>query len=327
MKAIDLINLSRSYWESKVLFVAANLKVFTLLDQEKKKANEVAASLNLNHLAIVRFLEALVSLKLLKKESGYYKNTKTSSLYLVEGKDTYLGHAFHHSENLWEYWEALGNSVKHGKPVAFKLTKKTSYPHRLKDYLYAMDDLSSILAQEVGSYLKISNYKEMLDLGGGVGSYALSFAKMNPDLKVTIFELRDTLKHAKKFIQRAKLKSQVKVIAGNCIEESLGKDQYDLIFISNLVHIYDFPSNQKIIDKAYQALIKDGKIAIHGFALNNHQTTPKEATLFDLNMLIGTISGQVYPQDEIKRWLKEVGFKQTRSYGTALKTKVITAIK
>lgn len=328
MKIIDLINLARSYWESKILFTAINLKVFTVLHKRKRKASDIANVLSLNLSATSKFLDALVSLKLLKKESNYYKNTVFSNSYLVEDKDTYLGHMVHHCGNLWKYWSNFEESLKSGSPVVSKLSNKSlSYKHRLKDYVYAMHDIGSMVAGEIANYIEISHYKNMLDLGGGSGAYSIVFTKNNPQLRATIMELSDVLRHTKKFIQKAKAEKQINTISGNCIEDYFGKEEYDLILISNLIHIYDPLNNKKIINKAFQALIKEGKIVVHNLFLNNDKTSPKEATLFNLNMLIGTVSGRVYTQIEVKNWLKEIGFKDIKSYPTTLKTKIITGIK
>ncbi|MDI6785893.1 MAG: methyltransferase [bacterium] len=326
MNAINLINLARSYWESKVLFVSVRLKIFTILHTEDKSVSAIANILSLNPNSAKRFLDTLVSLKLLQKEGNFYKNTSFSNLYLVENKDSYLGNMVHHCESLWKCWEHLEESVKSGKPVAFKLFKNSSYKHRLKDYVYAMHDIGSVVADEIVSYLNISHYKNMLDLGGGSGAYSIILAKNNPNLKATIFELSDVLKHTKKFIQKAKTKNQISTIPGNFLEDSFGKEEYDLILISNLIHIYDATNNKEIINKTHRALAKKGKIVIHNLVLNN-ETTPKEATLFDLNMLMGTVSGRVYTQKEVKNWLKEIGFRNIKSYTTTLKTKVIIGVK
>lgn len=328
MKIINLINLGRSYWESKVLFTAVNLKIFTILHKKRRKAFDIANILSLNLSATNKLLNALVSLKLLKKEGNYYKNTVFSNFYLVEDKNTYLGHMVHHCENLWEYWGNFEESIKSGQPVAFRLSNKSlSYKHRLKDYIYAMHDIGSVVAGEVAKHINISHYKNMLDLGGGSGAYSIVFTRNNPKLRATILELSDVLKHTNKFIQKAKAKKQINTISSNCLEDHFGEEEYDLILVSNLIHIYDPLNNKKIISKAFQALIKKGKIAVHGLFLNNNKTSPKEATLFNLNMFIGTISGRVYTQIEVKNWLKEIGFKNIKSYTTTLKTKIIIGIK
>lgn len=326
MEIIDLINLTRSYWESRILFVAVKFKIFNIL-HKRRKALDVSNILKLNPSATNRFLNALVSLGLLQKEGNYYKNTVSAELYLVKGKDTYLGYMIHHCENLWKYWEHLEESIKSGKPVAFKLSKNSSYKHRLKDYVYAMHNVGLMVAKEITNYLNISHYKNILDLGGGSGAFSIVFTKNNPNLKATIFELEDVLKYTKKFIQKTKTKRQIFTISGNCLEDHLKEEEYDLILISNLIHIYEVLTNRKIIKEAYQSLAKSGRVIIHNLVLNNDKDIPKEAALFDLNMLLGTISGKVYAQVEVENWLKETGFKNIESYSTILKTKIITGVK
>ena len=108
------------------------------------------------------------------------------------------------------------------------------------------------------------------------------------------------------------MKGKVTTNAGDCLKDSFGKELYDIVFVSNLLHIYEPVENRKILRKCWDSLLIEGIVVIQEFVLNSARTQPLFGTLFSLNMLMGTHRGASYSYDEMKEWLKDVGFKNIK---------------
>jgi len=322
-----IYELGYGYWKSQVLFVAVEMGIFTLIGDKGKSCKLVSKELGTNPRATEMILNTLVSLGFLKKVKESFKNAPISRRYLVKDKPLYQGDRVHHFHNLWEPWSRLDVAVRTGKPTAFENVKEDIDDHRLRDFIKSMHNIGLIRVEEVCRKLRVKEYQKLLDLGGGQGTYAVRFAMKNPEMTATIFDLPDVIKIAREYICESGLQGRVKTQAGNCLTEDFGKERFDIIFVSNLLHIYKPAENRKILKKCWYSLMKKGIVVIQEFALNSVKTRPIFGTLFGLNMLIGTVGGAMYTEGEIKEWLKKIGFRKVKKMTLSLDSNLIIGYK
>ena len=327
-KNIQYLNeLSYNYWKAQALFVAVDMGLFTLLEGGGMGCGRISRQLRTNPRATEMLLNALVSLNLLRKVKSIYRNTVISNRYLVKGKPHYQGDRIHHFHNLWDYWSRLNVAVKTGKSTAYDDAGKDVDERRLKEFIEAMHNFGIVQVEELHHKLDIKRYHRLLDLGGGQGTYAVGFAEKNPGMTAVVFDLPDVIKIAKKYIKKSGLKGQVSTQAGDCLKDDLGKGLYDVVFVSNLLHIYKPIENQRILKKCWYSLKKGGIVVVQEFILNPSKTKPLFSTLFSLNMLIGTNGGSSYTEREMKDWLKKTGFKNIKKMKLSMDSDLIVGYK
>ncbi|MFQ5956380.1 MAG: class I SAM-dependent methyltransferase [Candidatus Brocadiales bacterium] len=312
MKELERIEeLSWAYWKSQIIFAGVELGVFDILAQGAKPSIEAAQELRTDPRATEMLLNAMVSLGLLKKNNrGRYSNTPTVSQYLVKGTPLYQGARIHHMHNLWDRWARLQQAVRTGKSVVEDVRAD---PKRLEDFMASMHNSGIMKARLITKKFSLRRFTNLLDLGGGPGAYSIEFVRTHPGLTATVFDLSDNIKIAKRFIKEAGLEGRVRTKVGDCLEVSLGREAYDVVFVSNLVHIYAPKTNIGTLKKCYKALKPGGIVVIHDFILDRSGTGPLFPVLFSLNMLLGTCEGSSYSERELKDWLLEVGFKKSRT--------------
>jgi ubiquinone/menaquinone biosynthesis C-methylase UbiE len=312
-KDVSYINeISYGYWKAQALFVASELDLFTMIGERGKSGKVIAKKLGTDLRATEMLLNALVSLKLLSKSREIFSNTAISKRCLSKNGPAYQGDRIQHFHNMWDYWSGLGTAVKTGKPTSLYNAKKGVDKERLREFISAMHNTASVQADEIYTKLQIKKRSRLLDLAGGQGSYSVKFAKRNRNLKAVVFDLPGVIKLTKEHIKESGMAGQVATKAGNCLEDNLGKELYDIVLVSHLLHAYDVSENQKILKKCWDSLIKDGIVVIQEFILNPSKTMPPFGTLFSLNMLMGTQGGSSYSAVEMKEWLKKTGFKNLK---------------
>ncbi len=253
-------------------------------------------------------LNALVSLELLTVQEKHYGNTPTSNLHLIKGKPYYLGNAIHHLNNLLDNWTMLRETVETGKAVSLTNLPEDADASAVRDFITAMHDIASVKTEAMCNSVDLKDSKLLLDVAGGPGTYAIALAKANPQLDVVIFDLKQVTPLSQEFIRNAGMEARIVTQAGNCLEDSFGKNVYDAILVSNLLHIYNPENNVKILKKCRDAMKDKGQVIIHELVLDDTKTRPQFAALFSLNMLIGTQEGAAYSEAEYRAWLKESGF-------------------
>ena len=87
----NLLEIMTAYQRSRVLFTLVELNIPTILSKNKFSALELAKRKKINPLAMERFLNACVSIGLLKKENDIYFNSEMTENFLVTNKEFYLG--------------------------------------------------------------------------------------------------------------------------------------------------------------------------------------------------------------------------------------------
>lgn len=319
--------LSMGYWKSQALIVAVDLGIFTRLHEKEASAAVIAKSLKTDKRATELLLNSLVGLELLTKQGNSFSNTECSERFLVEKQPMYQGYRILLSRNLWDNWTNLRKAVKTGKPVAFVNAKKKADPKRRNIFISSMHDFATFKSKLIAAKLDLSGRRKLLDLGGGPGTYSVEFVKTNPELEAMVFDLKNVLTITRRFLKKAGTGKRVKTIEGECLSDDYGKNLYDVVFISNLLHMYDEKVCMQIIKKCKTALTSKGLIVIHDFMLDSTMTQSPFSAIFSLNMLLGTHGGRNYSVEEYKTWLKKAGFEDNNDIQIDKDSILITGVK
>jgi len=303
-----ILEICRGHWAACTLFAAVDLGVFDVLaaGEAGLTAGEAAAALGCAPRATARLLDTLAGMGLLIKRGDRYRNGPAAARFLVRGGESYLGHAVHHFANLAEGWSRLGEAVRTGRAVGFEAVEREPYARRLREYILAMRDQAALKVEALAAALAPDGCRSMLDLGGGPGTFTIALLRRRPALAATIFDLAPVLEITRELVAAAGLADRVRLQPGDFTRDELGEGIYDLALASNVVHIYDPGTNRDIVRRLYRALRPGGRLAVHDYVLD--AVPAPEAALFDLNMLVGTVCGRVYPAEEMSAWLEEAGF-------------------
>ena len=92
-----IVEIAYAFWQSKVLFAAVELDVFSKLADGPLNLATLARRTNVHERGARDFFDALVALGLLQRDGeGRYSNAPDSDRYLVRDKSSYLGDLFKH---------------------------------------------------------------------------------------------------------------------------------------------------------------------------------------------------------------------------------------
>ncbi|HET7157772.1 MAG TPA: methyltransferase dimerization domain-containing protein, partial [Burkholderiales bacterium] len=103
----SIVRLSTAYWDSQTLLTANRLRIFDILADGAKSANDVAATLQLDARACGLFLRACVALGLLTESDGLFDNASAAATFLVTRSPAYMGNAIGYSDQLYGTWGGL----------------------------------------------------------------------------------------------------------------------------------------------------------------------------------------------------------------------------
>ena len=291
------------------MHAAVKLDLFTVIGNGYLTSNEISRRLKATQRGVERLLNALVAMELLVKTDGKYANPSSCQTFLSKDSSKYIGHIIMHHHHLVESWSQLDQAVLSGGPV--RTRSSTSREEWRESFLMGMFNLAMGLAPQLVPLIDLSTRKHLLDLGGGPGTYAIHFCQSNPRLRATVYDLPTTRPFAEKTIKQFNLVDRIKFVDGNYITDPI-EGQYDVAWLSHILHGEQPQDCRLIIQKAVDALRPQGIIIIHEFILKNSMDGPLFPALFSLNMLLGTEAGQAYSEQQLTDMLAAAGIKNIR---------------
>ncbi len=298
----DLSELIRGFMPSRAILTALELDVFTAVGKGGT-AKPIASKIQAAVRGTEMLLNVLVNLKLLEKHDGIYTNTPVAARFLVENTPDSARTAQLHMANMWRRWSKLTDAVRTG--TAVEAARDNGW---VKSFIAAMDHTAREPARAVVQAVELNGEKRMLDLGGGSGAYSIAFVKTTPALHAEIVDLPEVLPITQEHIRQAGLSDRISTRPGDMLSVALAPASYDLVLLSAICHMFSPEENRQLLNRAYAALAPQGRLVISDFILDADKTSPRFATLFALNMLVGTRAGASYSEPEYEEWLKAAGF-------------------
>ena len=189
----------------------------------------------------------------------------------------------------------------------------------------AMDCRGVYLAQAAAKVLPLAERQSLLDIGGGSGIYACSFAAHFPNVRATVFEKPPVDQVAARAIARRGLAERVSVSAGDVFKDPLPTG-HDVHLISNVLHDWDWPEVRAILNASAQALAPGGLLIIHDAWINADKTGPLPVAAYSA-MLMHSTEGKCYSTLEIEAILRELGLGNFEFRETAADRGILTAAK
>lgn len=306
-RQIALLEIAHGFFGAQVLFTAHELGVFGELAQGPRSAEDLALALRADTDAVDSLLNACVAIKLLTLADGLYHNTELAEDVLVPDRPGYLGNWLRIMSRWMKAWTELTECVRTGQPAIDPRTQLGDDPDYTRDFVLGMHDYARLRGSEIVRYLDLGGDRELIDVGGGPGSYAVLFASEWPDLHVTVFDLPGVVSTAKRHAQEAGVSDRVSVKPGDYHEDELGSG-YDVVFLSDMLHQETRDVGEMILRKAHRALRPGGRVVVQAMFLNEDRVTPRWPVMVSLNLLVLSGHGRSYTVAETTALLERAGF-------------------
>ncbi len=319
-----LSEMLRGFQASRIALTAVELNVFTAVGTGAT-AKEVATRLGTAPRATAILLDALAALGLLEKYGETYRNTADTACYLDEASPENERLATLHTVHMWESWSTLTECVRAGGSVLAR-EEKSRDKDWTEAFIAAMARNAAQRAPLVVAAVGAGEVRRMLDVGGGPGSYAIAFARANPQLRAVILDKPEVLEIAGRHIAAAGLEDRVTTRAGDLTCDRFGEG-FDLVLVSNICHMLSPEENRDLLGRAAAALAPGGRLVIQDFILDSARTSPQTAAIFAVNMLVATAEGNSYTEQEYAEWLRAAGLKEIRRLEINAPTDLMVALK
>ena len=324
-KVLARIDLQQAFMISKCVVAAEKLQVFRKLHGKKLSAAVIGRKIGVRGWRIEAFLAALVSIGLLKKTGKTYSNTALADKYYVRERSI--------------YWTTLFSEACRKEYQAFSvleemLTTERSYASILGiesgDYVGEMErnsqwahDFTHMLyyyhmphAKALADNLDLSNYRSVLDVGGGSGVMSIPLVRMFKHLKAYVLDIEPVVLVARKIIRREKLQGRIDTLVGDMKKHIPGG--YDVIMFCD-----SELGGVGTLKMAYESLPEGGLVVLVEDFSSDDYTVP----LYRLMWQLRSNSFWLKNKGQMVAMLKEGGFTAIKSRRIYEDTWLITGRK
>ena len=196
-----------------------------------------------------------------------------------------------------------------------------------KSFTAAMDCrgmyLGKRLADAVGA--ELVECRKVLDIGGGSGVYASALVANHENLSGVVLEQSPVDDLAREKVEARKLADRVEIVSGDMFEGDW-PDGADVHLFSNVMHDWDVPEIERLVEKSFAALPEGGRILIHEAFLNAEKNGPLPVVEYSC-ILMHSTQGRCYGTAEMQGLLEKAGFVDSSYRETACDRGVIIARK
>ena len=304
--------LASGHVEARIVQTAVQLAIFDTLQDAALSSHEIGSRLGLEPNATELLVNALASMGLLEKERENFSLTEVARRYLLKSSGEYLGGMIRFDASLWSCWEKLPEAIRSGKPVRTPDMYQAD-PNETEIFISAMDSLVKARGDPEGlaSALDWTKVNTLLDIGAGPATYPIALCRRFPNIHATILDLPNTLRLTERYIRETDLADRIELISGDYRSYPV-PGNYDVIFLSNIIHGENFAKNIALMKKLAAQLNPEGQIVIKDHILDDTRAHPPVGAIFSLLMLLTTDGGRCYSFAEIRSWLELAGLKRVR---------------
>lgn len=303
-----------AYQRTEALKAAIELEVFTAIGEGNATVQEISKKCETSERGMRILCDFLCIMGFLTKDGNRYSLASDSAMFLDKRSPAYLGGAieFISSPMLTEAFINFADTVrKGGTTMADEGTITPDNPIWVK-FARAMAPMMAMPAKTLAKLVDPTANKKIkiLDIAAGHGLYGLAFATNNSQAEIVALDWPNVLEVAKENARLADVSDRYSTLEGSAFDVDYGTG-YDLILLTNFLHHFDPPTNEKLLRKVHNALGEGGRTATVEFVPNEDRISPPDAAAFSVMMLGGTPAGDAYTFSELERMFANAGF--TRS--------------
>ena len=305
-----------AFWNSKVLFSALEMGVFTELAKGAEELETLQGRLGIHPRAGCDFFDTLVALGFLRRAEGKYSNTAATDFYLDRHKPSYIGGILEMAnQRLYQHWSHLTTALRTGKQQnegkdaqGEPFAALYADPARLKTFLAAMTGISRGANMAIAKRLPWAKYKTYADVGTAQGDLAVQIALANSHLQGLGFDLAEVGPIFEEYVEQHHLSGRLRFQPGNFFQDPLPK--VDVITMGHILHDWNLEEKKMLLRKAHEALPDGGAVVIYESIIDDDRSRNAFGLMMSLNMLIESPGGFDYTGRDCMGWMKEVGFRE-----------------
>jgi hypothetical protein len=187
-----------------------------------------------------------------------------------------------------------------------------------------MTDASEMAVVTLVNDYPFSNFRKIVDVGGGHGFLLSCILHQNKNIEGKVFDLPEAIVGTQNTFKKFGIENRAEAIPGSFFETiPCGADGY---ILKNILHDWSDEDCVKILSNIHSNMADDGKLIVIETIIKK-DNKPSFGKTIDLQMLVGTSGGKERTLDEYTQIFNLAGFKLNRVIPNATPFSFIEGIK
>jgi len=326
-----------SYGSELLTAAIAHFDIFGRLEHEPLSFEALAEALKLETRPATVLITALRAMDLLRETNGTLTLTDLAREHVVPGGYFDVGHyvglaaqspgvigmvqLLKSNQPLGSDGSGSGTAFIYRDGMESAMEAEASARH----LTLALAGRAKNVAPALANAVSMPDHGRLLDLGGGTGIYSYALLESTPTLNAIVFDRPEVLKVAEEMAQDYDIQDRVELVAGDMFADAFPSN-VDAILLSNILHDWDVPECQQLIERCVTALAPGGRILIHDVFLNDELDGPLPIALYSA-ALFSLTEGRAYSAKEYRSWLNDADLSTESVVPTGVHCGVLTGTK
>ncbi|MBF0544474.1 MAG: methyltransferase type 12 [Candidatus Riflebacteria bacterium] len=305
-----------SYQRTAALKAAIDLELFTSISRKGSTVLDISEKCRASERGIRILCDYLTVDGFLIKVNDFYYLTPSSAMFLNQEFPTYVGGElrFLNSQTLMGAFKHLAEAVRVGETVLPDDGVITECHPIWEEFALSMVPMMQRPANLIAKLLQFDTEGKIkvLDLAARHGIFGITLARHYPNVEVVAMDWPNVLSITTDNAIKMGVSNRFSTIPGNPFDEDFGVG-YDLVILADYLHQFDILACEKLLKKVNAALVKDGRVVIIDFVVNEDRISPPAQAKLNLSLLASTPNGDIHTIWEFEKMLKNSNFHRTES--------------
>jgi len=327
---LQLIEMARAHWLSRIAYVAAKLDIADHLAQGPRKAEDLAAVTKTHAPSLYRLMRTLAGLGILAENDrhefvltpvGEALRTgapgAAKATILTMASDWWVG-AF--QQLLYSVETGNSGFEKYlGMPVFDWLARN---PEQASLFSETMIGVHGAEPVAVAASYDFARCGMIIDVGGATGHLLTTILQQHAGTKGILYDLPHVVRDAPALIAARGLTDRVSIAGGSFFDAVPGGG--DAYLLSHIIHDWSEDQCLTILGNCRRAMTAEARLLLIEMVLpDDNRFHPGQ--ILDLMMLVGP-GGRERTSAEYGQLLDKAGFRMTTIISTASPTSIIEAV-
>jgi ubiquinone/menaquinone biosynthesis C-methylase UbiE/predicted transcriptional regulator len=313
------------YQQTAAMRAAIELDIFSAIAEGNDTTASIAARCGCAERGARILCDYLSINGFLTKQEGRYRLTPESELFLVRTSPAYVGGIanFLARGSLTEAYQTFTDSVRKGGTTMPEQGSMTPEHPMWEEFARSMVAMMRPPAEVIAQIVGAQGACKVLDIAAGHGIFGITLARHNPQAEIYALDWKNVLAIAQQNAQSAGVAGRYHLIPGSAFDEDFGAD-YDIVLLTNFLHHFDPPTNERLLRKVHAALKSDGRAVTLEFVPNEDRVSPPIPAAFAMTMLGSTEAGDAYTFAELDSMFRRAGFARSEAHPAPPSTVIVS---
>lgn len=299
----NILQIASGFMAAKHLFAANEIGLFDALTQGPATLEQLGVRLQLPVKPLRIVADALVSLGIITKTKTVYEHSTVSKAFLS-------GQGSGDLRPFLTFWNRLSypNWLRFEDAIRGLASPHTTWSAQDRElFSKGVEAVTAGTAEALVHAYDFSSSTQLLDIGGGTGSFLIPILQQYPHLHATLFELPTVIPIAQARLHALPVRERITFVAGDFLVDPLPK-QHDIVLIANVLHLLSPEHCIRLLEQTRHSVSGDTHALLVDFWTDPTHTQPTFAALMAGEFFLVTGEGDVYSVAEATEWLTRTGW-------------------